>query len=124
MKNLTIKKITFINLGVLTALAPLMIELSKHLPGKYLWLAPVLVQLGNWLIQHRALTTSNPNVASRKALVTAMQIAAERKKDAALVAHLLFGKELDCLTASQMSILIRNLKETRVVTGKPGSGTA
>lgn len=119
MKNLTTNKITGINLGVLAILAPLMIQAANHLPPKYLWLAPVLVQLGNWLVQRRALTSPNPKVASRKALKLALDIAHERNRDAALVAHDLFGADLTELTAAQMSSLIRKLKEARKNTALP-----
>ncbi len=117
MKNLTTKKITGINLSVLAILAPLMIEAPNHLTVKYMWLAPVIVQLGNWLLQHRALTSPSPNFVSRKALKLALDIAQERNRDAALVAHELFGIDLTELTATQMSNLIKNLKGLESVMG-------
>jgi hypothetical protein len=117
MKNLTKNKLTGINLGVLATLAPLLIVASNHLPAKYLWAAPLLLQLGNWLLQNKALKSQNPNLASRKALKLALDIARERHKDAELFSQNLFRQGLTELTPAQMSSLINHLKKTRLVQG-------
>lgn len=124
MKNLTKNKITGINLGVLGLLgilAPVMIQVAEHLPAKYLWLAPVLVQLGNWLLHNRALNSPTPNLASRKALKTALDIARECHKDANLVSQDLYKQDITELTGAQMSSLINYLKGSRKATFPKGN---
>lgn len=108
------KKLTGINLGALAVLAPTMIELSQHVPAKYAWLGLLLVQGANWLVQHKALTSPNPNGSSRKKLVLAMKIARERNVDVDVLAESRFGISLDQCSNAQLDSLINEMKK------KPG----
>ena len=100
-----------INLGALAVLTPLMYELKDHLPAKYLWLAPLLVQAANWLQAHKALNAPSPKGASRKKLILAMTVARERNLDACVRAEIMFGKELDQLSNAELDGVIGAIKE-------------
>jgi hypothetical protein len=120
VKNLTQSKLAGINLGALAVLAPLMIEAPNYLPPKYLGIAMILVQIGNWLMQHKALKSPSPNLASRRALKTALDIAHERSKDANVASRELYKQDITELTGAQMSSLINYLKGARK--GNPSKG--
>jgi hypothetical protein len=85
----------------------------KYLPLKYLGIAMILVQLGNWLMRRQALKSPAPYLASRKALKTAIDIAHERHKDANLLSRGLSKQGIAELTGPQMSSLINHLTGLR-----------
>jgi hypothetical protein len=112
--RLTKQKLTVINIGSLAALAPVMIQLSNHLPAKYLWLAPLLVQAGNWLLAHKALAAPSPNLISRKLLRTVIDMAHERDVDVdAIAREISGGRDADQLTPREGNWLFEKLKATR-----------
>jgi hypothetical protein len=109
--KLTKGSIAGINLSTMAVLAPVMIELSQHLPARYLWIAPILVQAANWLISHKALKTSNPDLITRKQMKCLYEIGFERRVDVSLRAHERFGKDIAELRPYEASILIKELKK-------------